>query len=908
MWFAVLGHLDIVDDARHLTIGSPKQRAVLAALVLFANQTVSTARLVGAVWGDEPPASARNLLQTYVWRLRGVLDSGSSPDPRIISRPDGYQLNVGPDELDTIAFEKLAAQGTALLARGDMGRAATVLRDALALWRGDAAEDVPLYGCAGSELLRLAERRMAVLETRVDADLGCGRHSALVAELASLTAEHPLRERLVGQLMLALVRSGRRGDALAAFRAARMALAQELGLDPDAELQRLHQAILRGESDAWPPARPGFDPDVGVSPDRPAAGTASSGPDLAELLVHQLPPDLPDYVDRPELGELTAAARVAEAAAVPVTVTVCGTAGVGKTVLAVHAAHLLRARFPGGQLFANLHGLSADRPAPRELQARFLRAMNVPAKQIPNDLDEATALYRSVLADRVLLVVLDDAADEAQVRPLLPTAPGSLAVVTSRNRLGALAAARVVDLDMFTPKQSVTLLRRITGTQRISRQWPAVGHLLAACGHLPLAVRIVGARLAARPQWSVADLAGRLDQEQRRLDTLATGDLRVRAALALSYHALDEPQRRLFRRLAWQPAPEFGTVATAALGDCAPEEAETGLDRLADASLLRAVSAGRFRLHDLVRLYAAEAAAAEESPAEHEAALRRLLLWYVHTVTAADAFIAPQRGHRPIEAADPRLTLPVFTNIRQASNWLDAERAALVAVVGLGTEHGIHEMTWRLALRLVSYFDHRADLVGWMTTSRHGLTSATAVHDSYGESAIHNSLGIVHQELGENEVALAHLLKTAEMRRSNSEPALLASALNNLGIALRSLGRLDEATRDHEEALAIRRATHDEPGQAISLTNLGLVAADQGRRKLALDHLEQAREIAVRIGNGRFEGVALTCAGELLIAMGRPAEAITRLALAVKVLDRLGDAHRERTARNLLATARSALL
>jgi DNA-binding SARP family transcriptional activator len=545
MEFRILGPVEVWDGDRRLDLGGPKARAVLAILLLSTNQVVSTDRLVDELWGEASPPTARNLVQVYVSRLRQALHrnrDGSATDQVLVTRPSGYLLRVQPGELDLDRFEELTAQARRAAANGDLKRAAECWRAALALWRG------PALAGAASEVLRrtavprLEEARVVAVEERLEADLSLDRHVELVGELETLVGEHPLRERLRRQQMLALYRSGRRAEALAVYRSTRQVLVEELGLEPSPALQELERAILLGHP----------------APEPAATTTRQAGHHPAPPVAPcQLPPDIDDFTGREATTAQVQRLLESEEATAIVISAIAGKAGVGKTALAVHVAHRLRPRFPDGQLYVNLRGAEAQALDPPDVLAMFLRAVGVDGARIPQGLEERVQQYRARLADQRVLVVLDNAASEAQVRTLLPAGRGCAALVTSRIQLSGLEAAHPLHLDVLDPDQAVQLLARLAGPERVAAEPQAAQQIVRLCGLLPLALRIAGARLASRPQWPLALLAQRLADERRRLDELATGDLEVRASFALSYHGRGEAERRLFRLLGVLVGPQL---------------------------------------------------------------------------------------------------------------------------------------------------------------------------------------------------------------------------------------------------------------------------------------------------------------------------------------------------------------
>ncbi|GAA4708405.1 AfsR/SARP family transcriptional regulator [Phytohabitans rumicis] len=585
--FRILGPVSAWVDGRQLALPAAKQQALLAAGLLSTGRTVPVYRFVDALWDGAAPATAPGLIKSYVSALRRVLHLRGAA-PVILTRPPGYLFQVGPGALDLHQFESLVAEGRRAGSAGRPEDASRALQSALQLWQGPA-----LGGLGGSYLLaegeRLEELRRAAVEDRIAADLALGRAAAVLPELIGLVAADPLRERLRGQLMVALARVGRQADALDVYRRGRTLLNENFGLDPGPELQRLHQAVLTGRETAQPER-------ISARPACPA----------------QLPPDTIDLTGRDAVVEavrvaLRDAATVGGAAT---TIAISGIAGVGKSALAVHSAHAARAHFPGGQLYATFDA-GGRAVEPGELLARFLRALGYHDPDIPASTAERTALFRSALASRRVLILLDGVRSECQVRPLLPGTPGSAVLVASRARLAGLECARHVPLDVLAPAESVRLLAHLAGADRVRADPTAAREIAVHCGHLPLALRAAGARLAARPRWSLSALAGRLRDESRRLDELTVGDLCLRVRLEASYLNLNEPERRAFTLLGTAGLPSLTPSVAARVLSVSTVEAERRLDRLAETRLVDLVVAGadgqlQYQFHELTRLYARE--------------------------------------------------------------------------------------------------------------------------------------------------------------------------------------------------------------------------------------------------------------------------------------------------------------
>ncbi|MDH6124817.1 AfsR/SARP family transcriptional regulator [Kitasatospora sp. GP82] len=590
MEFGILGPLQIRDDAELRVVPAAKQRVLLAALLIRRGQVVPAGQLADTVWDTRPPRSASTTLRNYVMRLRKGLGPAGE---RIETRAGGYLINVDPDEFDAHRFTVLQELGGEALRHGVPARAAALFDEALGLWRGPALVDVDSDALHRAEAERLAEARLDVLESKLEAELQLGHHAALFGELRLLTAAHPERERFWVQLMTALYRSGRQSEALAVYRQVRRFLGEEIGVEPGTELRAIHQRILCA------------DPDLDEL--APRQGAAERGTlHLATVTPFQLPPDLPDFTGRAaETADLTAR-LTAGGRRVPLVAVVSGGPGSGKSALAVHVAHAVRAGHPDGILYADLRGTHREPTAPCTVLHGFLLALGVPACAIPGGTAERTALYRSMLAGRRLLVVLDDARDAAQVRPLLPADPANTALVTGRGRLTDLAGAHLVQPAAMSDREARIFLARASGQTRTTGDPHAAAALVRVCGGLPLALRICAARLAARPSWTARELADRLTADGRLLDELRAGDLDVRAAFDGTHDALDPAAARAFRLLALGGAPSLRVEAAARiLGEPVPLT-ERLLERLVAAHLLSTPEAGEYRYDDLLLVYARE--------------------------------------------------------------------------------------------------------------------------------------------------------------------------------------------------------------------------------------------------------------------------------------------------------------
>lgn len=600
MHFRILGPMWVANGGVEITPTAPKVRQVLAFLLVRSGKLVQVGELIDELWGEEPPNSAMTTLQTYIYKLRkDVLEH--CPSAELHTRISGYLLDVPAELGDLLRFERLAQEGRAALDEGDAAAASALLSEALTVWRGPALADVSVGDILSAHVTRLEEERLRVLEQRITADLELGRHQQLVSELKMLVSEQPLNERFHGHLMVALDRSGRRYEALEVYQGLRRMLVDELGMEPSATVQRLHLTLLNSEEAEEPEDR--------APSGSSAMVAASSGPLPSPA---QLPADIPDFIGRADVLEsvctgLLAAGREGTAGR---TVCVSGMPGAGKTTLALRTGHAIRAEFPDGQLYADLRG-TAERPAdPRPILEGFLRAVGVPAREMPDGLEERSNLFRTWTMGRRILVVLDDASSVPQVAPLMPASPGSSVLVTSRWGLYSLPGVRHVLLEEMPEDEAVELIESASGRRYAGSERRFAERAAALCGRLPVAMRSLGSRLAATRNWPIGKLVKRLEPDAGRLDVLAFADLDVRSRYAASYLRLEPQDRSIFRLVSLLPPTEFTADVAARLVGSGTDLVEAKLVRLASCNLLSVADASageiRYRMHELIRLYARE--------------------------------------------------------------------------------------------------------------------------------------------------------------------------------------------------------------------------------------------------------------------------------------------------------------
>lgn len=802
--FRLLGELEAVHGTAPVRVGSGRLRVVLATLLLRANQTVSRDELIDRVWGEAPPARASSTVQTHVMRLRQTL-----ADPRLITtRSSGYQIEIAPDQLDLIRFRAMVEQAGRL----EPAAATATLRQALSLWRGPALAGVPSESLRRDEVPRLEEERLRALERRTELDLELGGHDDMIGELTALTAQHPYRERFWHQLMLALSRVGRQADALESYREIRARLDEDLGIEPGAALQRLHTAILNNEHQP-PPAPPAHVP-------------------------RQLPADVSSFAGRHT--DLTTLDEVAAGPGMVVAV-IHGSAGIGKTALAVHWSHRAADRFPDGQLYVDLHGFDTEHAQadPGAVLARLLRSLDVEAARIPVDNEEKAALYRSVTAGRRLLVLLDNAATADQVRPLLPGTSSCVAVVTSRGPLTGLVAvdgAHSLHLAVLDTREALLLLANVLGHERVAAEAEAAEELVRLCGRLPLALRLAAGKLRVRTKQSIASAVTSLREGSRLTALSVDGDSRaaVRPAFALSYSALRPDEQRVFGQLGLIPGPDFTVAAVAALIDETEEHTTRLLDGIALSNLVEPHLPDRYRLHDLVRLYAREM-----SPVDRGNSLRRLYEWYVTMTESAARRLYPHVPMLSGEAPD------LFADGPSAWAWLELELPNLGAIIDSAAAQGMPPVAWRLADATRGFFLARTyHNDTWQAFARGGLSAAQQAGDRRAQAAMHINLGTTHWSLCDHQGFLDHSREAVRLAHDIGWHPIEAKALGNVSHALLGLGRPREAVGHSERAIEMWRAEGTPEGMVHALRILAHMHNEAGDLSAAKRYFGEALDLA----------------------------------------------------------------
>src|SRR5215471_5884085 len=885
--FHILGPLQVTHADAPVMLGGPRERVLLAALLTEHGRVVSVGGLARALWGDRPPATSRHQVAIGVSRLRKAFATAGAGRDVIATSAPGYLVAGG--WLDAQCFEQRARQARDALAAGDREEAARLLRAALSLWRGPALNGID-RPFAEIEAARLEERRLLVTEERIGLELDLGRHEELVGDLLALVRAHPLRERLRGLLMLALHQAGRRAEALAVYQDGRRQLVETLGIEPGPQLCVAYQAVLRDEPARRRGALPGQDGDQGSrqeAPPRDQAGRAWPGPpapagrDPAPPVSAQLPPDVWGFIGRraeldalDELAAISGTANGAGEQPLPIGI-IAGVAGVGKTGLALHWSHGAMHRFPGGQLYADLRGYDAHHEPlpPGTALDGFLRALGVPGEQIPGALDERAALFRSVVHGRQVLIVLDNARPPEQVRPLRPGSSSCLVLISSRDRLDDLVAhegARLYALGVLHLGEASDLLGRMAGDRRID---PATaGRIAVLCDRLPLALRIAAARLAIHPDGAAADLADRLADEQRRLAELSQAHRGVRASFALSYRELPTRAATLFRLLGLLDAADFAAWAAAALLGAAAREAEDLLDQLVQAGLLEVAGrdgAGqvRYRLHDLMRLYARELGlAAADGCAERDAALGRLFAAALHLAEQADhalgnPFVFPLYAHSPRMKCGK---IDVRRVLAGPAGWFAAEHSVLVGAVAQAAGLGMAGYAWELTSALGQFLSTHRYTDAWRDCATRAAAAARAAGDARGEAAA--------------------LLQYADW--------------------LGDVGRYGDAIRSIRRALALATRRGDAEAQAVGATLLAIMLVLQGQAGRAERAARQALALLGRSAPAAARGRALTVLGLIRLAQDRPADAGGCFLRVLRIQQAAGSVRGQAEARYRLGTAR----
>jgi len=871
MEFRLFGEVAVLATGLPLDLGTPRQRAVLAALLVDAGRPVAIDTLIDRVWGDDPPVEARKVLYSHVSRIRQVLRKAGADPQEVERRQAGYVLSVDHDRVDLLRFARLVDRGRDPR-RPDTERA-RALDEALVVWRG-----TPLAAVAGewAERVRRSwhQRRIDAAVHWARAELRLGDAAAVIARLPDLADEYPLTEPLECALMEALHAAGRDAEAIDRYAAVRRRIADELGTEPGVELRTLHSGLLRGD----------------LAPARCPAPPARRG----HAAPAQLPPDVRGFAGREaELRQLDAASV---GAATVMISAVDGTAGVGKTALAVHWAHRVAHRFGDGQLYVDLQGFDpAGSPlTPGEVVRRFLAAFGTPPDRVPPDLEAQIGLYRSVLAGRRVLVVLDNARDAAQVRPLLPGAPGCMVVVTSRNRLVGLVAAtgaRPLTLDLLPATDARDLLARRVGADRVAAEPDAVADIIAACARLPLALSVVAARATMHPHFGLAALAGELDRARGSLEEFAGTDpaTNARAVFSWSYRQLTDGAARLFRLLGLHPGPDVATPAAAGMAELSVARVRPLLAELTGAHLLAEHAPGRYTCHDLLRVYAAEQAARVDPEAERRGAVLRAFAHYTSHADAADRLLSPHRDG-PTTSPDVPGPAPVADRA-EALAWFHAEHPVLVRFIRHRSGFDAH--TCHLAWMLTRYLSYQGRWQDSITVLEAARDAAERLADAHGLAYAHRMTGCAHVRLGRFEEAHRHLREAIERYRGIGDLSGEAHAERHYAWLLERQHRYRDALPHARRAYELFRAADHRHGIGRALNAIGWFQAVLDDLDDAVDYCQRALALQQELGDRYGQAETWDSLGYAHHKLGRHAQAITCYQTAAELYRQFDDRYNQ---------------
>lgn len=884
----MLGPVEVRTGGGKLPLGRPQQRTVLAALAAEVGRVVPVEVLVDRVWGEDPPVRARRTLHSHITRIRRVLDNigaEAANSPQLVFRSGGYALETAPDQIDVHRFRrKVRDAGQPQMAANAQ---VALFRDALALWLGE-----PLSGLAGTWVEHTRESwRLEWLDAVVswaDAELRVKNPSPVIMHLTELVRDYPLMERLAEMLIRALYAAGRSAEALDRYAAVRRGLVETLGVEPGAALRTLHWTVLRGEPDpaaVRPEATESRStpqslavPNVPI----PRPASAVSPTTVRPVVPAQLPMDVRTLTGRhTELARLDGIVDVTGEFNGVAICALWGTAGVGKTALAVHWAHRMAARFPDGQLYVNLRGfaLGTNPVSPAAAIRGFLDALQVPPQRIPANLDAQAALYRSLIAGRRVLVVLDNARDAEQVRPLLPGSSGSVVLITSRHQLRGLVVgegAQPLPVGELSPDGARALLASRLGTERVAAEPAAVEGIITRCAGLPLALAIVAARAATHPHLTLGVLAAELDQACGSLDAFTSQDLAtdVRAVFSWTYHTLTPGAARLFRLLGLHPGPDVSLPAAAHLAGVRLDEARALLDELTRTHMLTEHKPGRFTFHDLLRAYATELAMEVDPPGPRRSAIRRIFEYYLHNAYSRAVLLEPHDATVTLDPACTKVELEPVNDVQQALAWFAAEHAILLAVIRQADEAGINAELWKLAHALVGYLNRRGHWRDQVTVQRTALDTALQLNDRVGQAYAHRGLGLAFAWLGQYDEAYARCRASLDLFEEIG--GFGEQALAHLGMArvFERQGRHGEALRHDQAALTLSQITGDWPGQASSLNNVGWSHAMLGDYAQALEYCERALLLSRDIDDLHGQAAILDSLGYIHHHLGYRAQAI----------------------------------
>lgn len=879
----VLGTLECWAGDRRIHLGGPVQERVLVSLLLEAGQVLSVSRLVEAVWDETPPATATHQVRKAVARLRQLIPGGPG---LIVTDGPGYRAVVAPGCLDLANFSAALDEARQATAERSLDDALRHLQSALALRRG------PVLAGSGGAVIRAAdvaleERHLAALEQVIDLRLARGEASTLIGDLREHVAAHPLREVLRGQLMLALFRSGRQAEAIEEYGRVRKLLADELGIDPGAHLAELYERMLRNAPDLAAP-----EPVAAAVVPSPPAGP---GPrDRAPTCT--LPYDLVDFTGRRE--ELVALRRYVDSTAGEGTriIAIDGMGGVGKTSLAVRASYQLADRFPDGQLYIDLGGdASNEHPLTTQAVAEaLLRVLGVPTDHLADDADARAALWRTTVANRKLLVLLDNTADVAQIRPLLPPNSDCLVIITSRTRLIDLDGAYWMSVGTMTAEDGAAMADTVLSKQRTSAEPQAVAALIELCGHLPLAMRIALSRLANRPRWSIGYLVDRMSDESRRLDELRSGDRGVELTLKMSYEGLGAGQRAVFRVLGLHPGRDIDVHSAAALLGTSPDEAETMLEMLLDMHMVQQHELGYYTFHDLVRSFVQQLNRLDDDTGtrsgETSAALVRLFDYLGRITDHVCDTLFPGRVPLPFEAPESTSVLPPLRDAEAVRTWLVREQATLQAAVELAHSRGLDRHVAHLARNVVFQLDTSGQYAEFLEMTKLAVVSSRRLgHGPLLRISLSN-LAVVHWKLGRFDESIKAASEALELARELGDRRGFAKDTGMLGLLMTMIGRFEEALPLLLESAAIKSDVGAGRAEAESLVNLSTLYEQWGRYSEAADAARRAVMLNRELGIREHEMIALMDLSLACLGLGADEEASGHLAAARELAEQSASA------------------
>jgi DNA-binding SARP family transcriptional activator/Tfp pilus assembly protein PilF len=894
---AILGPVAGSRGGVPVALGPVRQRAVLTLLVLHSDAGLSRADIVDALWRGDPPGTAATMVHGYITRIRGLLGHGRAgaatprPNPALFWDGARYRLAPGAIESDLTEFARLAGLARRAADSGDAAQACQRYEQSLRLWRAEPAADIELLQ-GHPAVIELSQRRAALIVDYAATAEAAGRHEQVLGHLRALAGRAPLDERVHARLMIALAATGQQAAALGIYENLRRRLDDELGMPPGRELAEAHLRVLRQQA-APPPAQ------------RPAPASPPA--------PRQLPVAPRHFAGRAR--ELRALSRLlsppgGNPPGVVVIAAIGGTAGIGKTALAVHWAHQIAERFPDGQLYINLRGFdpSGTPVTPADAVRRFLDALHTPARQIPSTAEAQQDLYRSLVAGRRMLIVLDNARDTDQVRPLLPGGPECLVLVTSRRQLTGLVAAEgahPVTLDLLSPAEAGELLAQRLGQERLAAEPGVAAELTGLCAGLPLALSIAAARAATQPGLLLATLAGQLRDASGRLDALDAGDVAsVRAVFSWSYRQLAQPTARMFRLLGVHPGPDITAAAAASLAGSPLSPARQALRELTQASLLAESAPGRLAFHDLLRSYAAERTAAEDSQPQQRAATHRMLDHYLHTAYAAALVLHSHRDTINLVPAQPGVIPEAMAGYEQAMAWFDAEHRVVLATIDQAVSAGFDTHGWQIPLTLTTFFDRRGYWRSYPTAQQTALASAQRLDDPEAQALVHRSLGHASTQAGSYQEAAHHYEQALDLYRQLGDREGQARVLLGLGFTRDRQGQYRHALAYCRQALDVYKTLGDRARQASILNNIGWCHVRLGSYQDALAYCQQALSLHQEIGYQHGEANAWDTLGCAHDHLGRHTEAaacyqeaLTLLRklddrlLRAEVLTHLGDAH-----------------